>query len=206
MHAITCGEMDTNSYVVHSVSDMQCIIIDPADGEEIYTYIEKNSLKPKYIINTHGHYDHISGNEYLKKMYDVPVCISARDSEYLTNAQLNLSSLLGADYVSPAAEILVDGTSRLELDHNQITFIMTPGHTPGSMCISIGQGIFSGDLIFINGVGRTDLPGGSDRELVNSLKNVFLKFKFERMIYPGHGMSGKKMDFDEVLNQMFFTY
>lgn len=206
LHVISCGEMDTNSYILYSVSDSSCIIIDPADGEEIEEYILGSSLKPKYIINTHGHYDHISGNRYLRDRFDVPICISAKDSMYLSDPRLNLSGLLGYEYRSPEADIMLDSSSKLELDNNRISFIMTPGHTPGSMCISAGIGIFSGDLVFMNGIGRTDLPGGNEGEIVNSLKNVFSKFKFDRMIYPGHGMMGKKMDFDDVLGSMFFTY
>ncbi|MDY6787389.1 MAG: MBL fold metallo-hydrolase [candidate division WOR-3 bacterium] len=203
---LTNGQMDTNSYIISSLRTDRAIVIDPADGRRIHDYLESENLEPYYIINTHGHYDHISGNRYLVEKYGVPVCISPLDSDYLTDPGLNMSLFFSGEYTSPKADVYLEENKIIQLDDIMIKIISTPGHTPGSISLALNDIVFTGDLVFKNGIGRTDLPGGDIEALTDSLKNVFMKIKYENTIFPGHGESGKKIEFDSVLQQFFYTY
>ena len=185
---LTVGQMATNCYIV-SCDDKSATIIDPgSDADLISTHIKKRKLNVRYIINTHGHYDHIGAN-HIKHMIgnNVLLGIHKSDEEYLKTPELNLSTLVGIDYVSDSPDFFLQENQVIHLT-KKIFFsvIHTPGHTPGSVCLKLENYLFSGDLLFCGGVGRTDLPGGNENLLSKSLHTI-LELDKNILVLPGHG-------------------
>lgn len=169
----------TNCYILPSSG----ILIDPG-GEPDYILPAIKGLNLKYIINTHGHIDHIMENEKIRKATGALLLISEQDSLMLPSPLLNLSEFFGKGLeFKPADRIIKDGD---KIEH--ILVVATPGHTPGSISLVWDDCIFCGDTIFSNGYGRTDLPGGSLKDLKNSIKKL-LEFPEKTILYPGHGNS-----------------
>ncbi|MDD3803809.1 MAG: MBL fold metallo-hydrolase [bacterium] len=197
------GEISTNTHIISCLTDSTCMVIDPADGKVVSKFIENNNLKLKYIVNTHGHYDHISGNKFLKDKYNGLICIGAEDAEFLTNPALNMSAYVGDEFCSPKCDIILKNNDYLDLGDNRIFVRETPGHTQGSITLSLGNSFFSGDLLFMEGLGRTDLPGGDPVKLVESVRSFWSIVKMESFIYPGHGECGKKLMFENTMREIF---
>lgn len=175
-----------NCYVV-SEQDT-AIVIDPViEGEAVLAYLQARQLKLAAIINTHGHADHIAGNQWFREQTGAPVWIHATDAAYLTDPALNLSSMvMGEGMKSPEAERLLKDGDQIALGTAFLTVIHTPGHTPGSICL-LGPGVlFSGDTLFRSSVGRSDFPGGDARVLRESLQKL-KELPPATKIYPGHG-------------------
>ncbi|MEJ5307522.1 MAG: MBL fold metallo-hydrolase [candidate division WOR-3 bacterium] len=192
------GELETNTYFLIS-KDKKTIIIDPADGKMVVDYIKGNGLIPEKIVNTHGHYDHISGNLYLKNYFDIPICVGVKDYDFLLDPELNMSYYIGNNYISPQPEVILDEGYSFCFDQEIINVLSTPGHTPGSITLKIGNNIISGDLIFTEGIGRTDLFGGDYKSIIGSIKKIFSNINKETKIFPGHGFFGEAKKFSDVL-------
>ncbi|MEN3186582.1 MAG: MBL fold metallo-hydrolase, partial [Atribacterota bacterium] len=181
----------TNTYLL--VLGKEAILIDPAvPSQEICDTIKREGLYLRYIVNTHGHIDHIGGNTFFKECFpEARLLVHERDSLYLQNPSLNLSVELGKSFVSPSPDFLIRGLERysMAIFGEEVVFVATPGHTPGSMSLFLPkrQWLFSGDTLFAGSVGRMDLPGGSFRDLVASLMLIFEQFSDETLVYPGHG-------------------
>ncbi|HOK79574.1 MAG TPA: MBL fold metallo-hydrolase [bacterium] len=184
----TVGQMATNCYIVHD-DDKNALIIDPgANADLILTHIEKRKLNVRYIINTHGHYDHIGAN-YIKNMLNSrPLLgIHLSDETFLKNPELNLSILSGNDFVADSPDFFLEENQLIKVTEKfLLSVIHTPGHTPGSVCLKLGNCLFSGDLLFCGGVGRTDLPGGNEYLLFKSLHRI-LQLDRNMIVLPGHG-------------------
>lgn len=160
------GGYDSNlSYVVHDEKILKGIVIDPLNSEEIVSYVKENKIDLVYIINTHSHFDHVEGNDLLKNEFSCPV----------------VSHELEED----KADMKVKDGQVLEVGNLKIKVIHTPGHTPGGICLLIDNYLFTGDTIFINHVGRTDFPGGSQAEMIASIKKL-MQLNDDIIIYPGH--------------------
>lgn len=182
-------EFGTNSYIVWDEKSLEAIIIDPASNSDVFkTFISKENLKLKYLINTHGHLDHIGGNAHIKSQFDIPLIIHKDDADMLFNPNLNLSIAVGKKIISPRANILVSGDeSNYFIGKHKIKFIHTPGHTKGSMCVLIDNTLISGDTLFYESIGRTDLPGASYDEIASSIKSKLFVLPDSTLILPGHG-------------------
>jgi len=182
------GPLDTNCYLVHCGETLECAVVDPgAEADHIFPLILEFGLKPVYIINTHGHIDHIGANRDVKDKFGIPLGIHSLDGPLLEKVQqFELSFFLGAKESPPADFLLKDGDS-IAIGKSALLVIHTPGHTPGSVSL-LGDGIlFSGDTLFNGGVGRTDLPGGSTRDLEQSIRERILTLPPETIVLPGHG-------------------
>lgn len=180
---IVVGSLYTNCYIV-STKNKNGFIIDPGDDARIIKdYIIKKAIKVHFIINTHSHIDHIKADYEL----GFPVYIHQLDAPALENPKNNIStSILGDFNACKPAKKLDDGEV-IKLDDLQIQVIHTPGHSPGGICLKIDNVVFSGDTLFKDGIGRTDLPGGSYKEIMASIKNKLLCLDDNVKIYPGHG-------------------
>lgn len=182
------GPLDTNCYLVYCQETLDCAIIDPgAEAERIFPIVYDLGLTPSVLLNTHGHLDHIGANKDVKDKFSIPLCIHSLDKPLLESVlQSEMSFFLGAKE-SPAPDRLLQGEETITIGRSSLRVVHTPGHTPGSLSF-LGDGfLFSGDTLFNGGVGRTDLPGGSTRELEKSIRTRILTLPPETVVLPGHG-------------------
>jgi glyoxylase-like metal-dependent hydrolase (beta-lactamase superfamily II) len=184
---IPVGEMAVFCYLVGCEETGQAAAIDPAgDTERILALLEEKGLQLKYIVTTHGHADHTCGNLALAARTGAKTVMHALDDDFFTSAVgRRLSEAFGLRSAPPADIRVTDG-DRLALGALSLEFIHTPGHTPGGMCVRVGNNLFTGDTLFVGAVGRTDLPGGSLEELLRSIKEKLLPLPGETVIWPGH--------------------
>lgn len=181
-------DLFANSYIVID-EDNNCIIIDPSkDYDGLIKYIEKNSLTPKAILLTHGHYDHIRGVERLINYFSIPYYISFDEVDLLFDPYKNCSKMMSSPYVIDKKPITISDKEILKILKEDILCIATPFHTKGSMCFYFKDSkiLFSGDSLFIGSVGRSDLPTGNIRDFPNSIRKI-INLDDETIIYPGHG-------------------
>ncbi|MDK2816391.1 MAG: hydroxyacylglutathione hydrolase [Moorella sp. (in: firmicutes)] len=186
---LVVGPIGTNCYLVGCQETKEGAIIDPgAEGERILAVAREAGLKIRYIINTHGHIDHIGANGTIKNATGAAILIHNNDAPCLTDPGRNLSVLMGARERSPAADRLLQDGDTITIGRTiTLTVIHTPGHTPGGICLK-GEGlIFTGDTLFAGSIGRTDFPGGSFNQLLNSIKEKLFVLEDNLKIYPGHG-------------------
>lgn len=184
------GDLATNCYVIHN--GQEALLLDPALGsEELRRWIEDQNLTVRYIVNTHGHIDHIGGNAFFKEAFPgALLAVHDADLLYLVRPDLNLSQEFSQAFVSPLPDLTFQGEDAwIVLGDENVEVLQTPGHTPGSVCLFFPkkQWLFSGDTLFFGSVGRTDLPGGSFRDLVESLGKIFERFSDGVQVFPGHG-------------------
>ena len=179
--------MQANCYILAVTTSAEAIIIDPgADYTKIKSALDKDNLKAQVIINTHGHIDHMGANHE----FGIPVWIHRLDADHLINPMKNGSLIfLQFPYRSPSASRLLEDGEEITVADITLKVIHTPGHTPGGICLKVDNILFTGDTLFCGSIGRTDLPGGSQQELVNSIKEKLLVFDDNTVIYPGHGPS-----------------
>lgn len=185
---IVVGELMTNCYLLGCKQTKATAIIDPgAESEKIIKEIDKANLEPKFIILTHGHGDHIGAINGLKKKYNIPVYIHENDKELLENSYLNFSAFMFGKETSIIADKKLKDNDTIVLGNFKIKVLHTPGHTPGSIVLKCNNILFSGDTLFQNGIGRTDLPGGSYDKIINSIKTKIFSLPDDTIVYPGHG-------------------
>ena len=184
---VVCGDIATNCYIV-SNEIKKCFLIDPgAEGEKIAKIIDRNGLEPLFILNTHGHYDHIGADKFLAEKYKIPVFVHEKDYELLLDADKNFSSYFNNSIVFEDAKTFNEGFE-FEFDKQKWKVMHTPGHTMGSVVFfnEDEKLLFTGDTLFSEGWGRTDLYGGDEEALKDSLSKL-LFFDREYRCYPGHG-------------------
>jgi len=178
----------TNTYLVWDEDSKEAIYIDPAAPDKILIQeIQSKNLILKCIVNTHGHGDHIAGNKLLIDHFKTQLCIQQDDAKMLIDPHLNFSAAIGFNLVSPKADIVLKDDGVLKLGNKEIIIIHTPGHTKGGICLYIENLLFSGDTLFCESIGRTDLPGGNYGELEKSIKEKLFILPDETIVLPGHG-------------------
>jgi len=181
IETFTVGMLSTNCYVVNSEKSKEAIVIDPGldspiEAQQIFDFITKEKLKIKLILNTHGHQDHISGDIVFQEKYNVPIYIHKYDAPLLEVLEQNKFP----------APVLLENGSLINVGDESFTVMLTPGHTPGSICLVGEKLVFTGDTLFNEGIGRTDFPGGSMRDMRQSLQKI-VQLPDYFLIYPGHG-------------------
>jgi hydroxyacylglutathione hydrolase len=191
--SFTFNPLQQNTYVVYNHKN-KAIIIDPgcyftAEEKELESFIQLHDLQVVYLINTHCHLDHVFGNKWAFEKYKQPLHIHTLEEKVLAFAPISGQSwgLPFSNYEGPL-EFLKENTS-LFVDEDELQLLLTPGHSPGSLCFYCPQQNFviAGDVLFRESIGRTDLPGGSHQHLINSIKTQLYTLPNETVIYNGHG-------------------
>lgn len=188
--------LQENCYVVNDDSK-EAVVIDcgaffDTDYQEINAYISDHHLKPVHLLCTHGHFDHVFGNDFIHETYGLKPEIHADDAHLVADiagqcAALNIN--LGYNRQSPPTGRLLQDGDFIAFGQHQLQVISTPGHTPGGICFycESEKVIFTGDTLFRLSVGRTDLPGGSHRQLMESICKRLGALPQDTVAYPGHG-------------------
>lgn len=186
--ALLVGPLATNCYIAYCEETLEAIIIDPGgDANRILDYVSKENLEVKFIVNTHGHADHVSADDELRKTLKAHLLIHRADLEMLENPDLNLSAFMNETVKVSRPDRLLEDGDIVNFGMVRLKVIHTPGHTPGSICLLGEDSLFTGDTLFAGSVGRTDIPGGSFRQLIHSLKFRIMPLPDGLKVYPGHG-------------------
>ena len=182
-----------NTYVLSDEKDA-CCLIDPGcyfDNErvELKEYIEQQGLSPKILLNTHCHLDHVFGNKFVYDTWDLPLHLHEKEKPVLDQApEMGLEwELPFENYRGEFIFLKVGGS--IELGKHSLTILFLPGHSPGSVgfyCAAQGF-LIGGDVLFREGIGRADLPGGDHATLLHSIRERLWKLPDETVVYPGHG-------------------
>lgn len=182
------GSLQTNCYIVGCEDTKEGAIIDPGgDAKRILAEVERLGLKIKYVINTHGHFDHTLANKGVVKATGASLAIHSADAPLLTQGGgAFFFGMMGK--ASPPADTILEEGQVLTLGQIGLKVLHTPGHSPGSICLySEKEGVlFDGDVLFNMGMGRYDLPGGNGSVLMESIRRL-LTLPNETTVYPGHG-------------------
>jgi len=182
-----------NTYVVWDETDA-CAVIDagnssPREDAALDNFIADHGLKPVLAVNTHGHFDHTLGVVHLKERYGIPFALSGKDRFLLEHAQTS-GSIFGVQVgPMPAIDLDLDTVPELRFGNTTLRVIATPGHTPGHVALyePLSKTLFTGDTLFRESIGRTDLPGGDYSWIMRSILERIVPLGDETKVFPGHG-------------------
>lgn len=183
-----------NTYIIWD-DTLEAAVIDAGnmnerENEVLAKFIADNGLKPKYALNTHGHFDHLLGVDFLREKYGAQLAMSSKDEFLLKGASVS-AELFGvkADALPEAIDIDLEGKESIKFGNTELKIIPTPGHTPGHVAFFEPESkvLFTGDTLFRESIGRTDLPGGDYSWIMRSIIENILPLGDDVKIYPGHG-------------------
>lgn len=186
------GPLFVNCYVIYDENAKEAIVIDPGDEPDlIVDFIKEKGLYVKYILCTHGHFDHIGAVKEIKEETDAKIALHEKEIETYRNSSSIAREFFGMQIdPQPEPDILLKDGESIFIGNLQFRIIHTPGHSPGSISVYCNGYLFTGDTLFAGSAGRTDLMGGSMQELLNSLKKIATLPK-DTVIFPGHGPNTK---------------
>lgn len=189
LKCLQVGMLASNCYIFGDEKNKKAVIIDPGgNAEDILNIIKQEGFTVDLILLTHGHVDHVAALDEVRAATGARVAIHENDASMLISPEQNLSKYMGTLISLSPAEIKLKGNEKLAAGDLTIEIIHTPGHTPGSISIKVGSIIFTGDTLFAGSIGRSDFPGGSFEQLIDSIKNKLLVQDDDVIIYPGHGI------------------
>ncbi len=180
------GQMAVFAYLVGDQESGDALVIDPAEETDaLIEAAEKNKVKIRYIVNTHGHVDHTGGNVDMKKKTGAEIIIHEDDADMLVSTPAAMLRMFGAKQSPPADRTVRDGDF-IDIGSIRLQVIHTPGHSPGSMVLFIDGYAFTGDTLFVEAVGRSDFPGGSGEVMFDSIQRKICTLPDETVVLPGH--------------------
>jgi glyoxylase-like metal-dependent hydrolase (beta-lactamase superfamily II) len=204
---LTTGQWQANCYVVAAPGVADCVIIDPGQDSaaRLRELLAENQLKPKGLLATHGHFDHVASAAEIADEFNVPLWIHSADRHLLTEPAAGLGAdgaamvkkLLRTPMVEPARVEEFDSITELNLARLTFSVTHAPGHTEGSVLLGLDYNrrhpqidrlVFTGDVVFAGSVGRTDLPGGDPKVMSQTLSDVVLALSDTSALLPGHGV------------------
>ena len=199
------GPIDANNYLLIDEESKEAVMIDCSDArKELLEEIKSLGIKLKYILLTHGHFDHILGVSSFEKEFNVDTYMAKEDEEQVQAAPGMIQYFTGVrpPEFAKISHFVKDG-DEFFIGKTKIKAISTPGHTQGGMCYLIDNDLFSGDTLFFRSVGRTDFPGGDFDKIKHSVKDVLFKLPDDVVVHPGHNQKstiGYEKKFNEIIN------
>lgn len=190
--SIVVGPFQVNCYLYFDESAREGVIIDPgAEEQAIIRAIDKAGIHPLAVLLTHGHADHIAAVAPLMNHYQIPLYAGKGEEALLSDPSLNMSAFVGSPLTAPPPDTLLKDNELVQLGPIELRVLATPGHSPGGICyLDERAGIlFCGDTLFWGSVGRTDFPGCSHEQLIDSIERQLLTLPPGVTCYPGHGPS-----------------
>lgn len=184
---ILIGSFDIFCYVLGDPETGEGIVVDPGGpADQILQRAKAAGVnKILLIVNTHSHVDHTAGNEDMHRATDAPIAIHEAEANGLANPNSAMLAMFGAK-ASPAASRLLKDGEKITFGNQSVEVIHTPGHSPGGICLYFPGYVLTGDTLFVGGVGRTDLPGGSYQVLQSSIRNRLFTLPDDTVVLPGH--------------------
>jgi hydroxyacylglutathione hydrolase len=185
---LAVGPIMANCFIVGCEETNETVVIDPGDEpDRILLTLADLKLKVKYILNTHGHFDHVSGNKKMKSATGADILIHPLDAPMLSQLSASAAAWgLSADDSPPADKTLEEGDT-VSFGRITLEVIHTPGHTPGGISFSTDGHVFVGDTLFAGSIGRTDFTGGDYDTLISSIKNKLFILGDDVRVFTGHG-------------------
>ena len=178
LHQMELGPMQNFVYLIGCENTREAAVVDPAwDVETILKVAKNHNLQIKTVLLTHTHFDHINGVEAILEKTDARVFVHKKEAAMLQYGSSSIKKIESGDAV--------------KVGNLDVTFVHTPGHTPGSQCFYVGNRLITGDTLFINGCGRCDLPGGNPEEMYQSLTGKLRKMDDHTRVYPGHNYADR---------------
>lgn len=201
------GPLDVNTYVLTDEKSKEAILIDVGGSfQTIKKELDKYGFKIKFVLNTHGHFDHVLGEIEIQENFpQIPICIHKDDTSHFSRLEQELQ-MWGFNTNTPALKpsLYIDENTELLLGSQKINILYTPGHSKGSLSYYIDGKLFSGDTLFYRSIGRTDFYDGNYNELINSIKDNLLTLPENTIVFPGHGPSTNIKD-EKSLNPYLTT-
>ena len=202
--ALTVGPMMANCFILGCEQSREAVVIDPGgDTNIILLSLADSKLRVKYIINTHGHPDHVGGNKKMKDATGADILIHARDAPMIEVMGHGASSFGFGMGSSPAADRMIEDGDIISIGNIEIKVIATPGHSPGGISLYTDGVVFVGDTLFAGSIGRTDFPGGDFQTLITSIKQKLFALDDDVRVLTGHGPEttiGRERRFNPFLN------
>lgn len=188
IQTLAVGPLQVNCFILGCEKSRKAAVIDPGgEGERILEALNAAGLELQSIINTHGHFDHVGANGYLKEATGAELLLHEADVPLLRRAAEHAAVFGLRTTSSPEPDRTLTGGERLAVGDLELQVIHTPGHSPGGICLLAAGHLFSGDALFAGSVGRTDLPGGNTETLIAGIRERLLVLPEETIVHPGHG-------------------
>lgn len=184
------GPLEVNTYVLKDETTKETVLIDVGGSfGEIKKTLENDGYNVKFILNTHGHFDHVMGEIEVQQNYpEIPIYINKEDESHFSRLQEELKMWGFGVQIEPLKPTMfIDETTSLKIGNYNIKILHTPGHSKGSLSYYVDGNLFSGDALFMRSIGRTDFYDGDFDELITSIKTKLLNLPDETKVYPGHG-------------------
>ncbi len=186
--------LQENTYIVWD-DTLEAVVIDAGNMSEkenaaLEQFLSERGLKPVYALNTHGHFDHLMGVEFLRSRYGAKFAVSSKDKFLVESAKQNAAMFgIGGGNIVEVIDVDLEGMESIKFGQTELQIITTPGHTPGHVVFYEPQAkvLFTGDTLFRESIGRTDLPGGDYSWIMNSILEKIMPLGDEVQVYPGHG-------------------
>lgn len=184
-----CGALANNAYLWYDTDSKEGMLVDPAMGSEyLADNIRSLELSLKYLINTHGHFDHTFNNRFFKDAFPEATFLIHKGDEHMLKAQTEMASMFGFDAESsPPPDAYIDESTNILLGQFAFVVLEVPGHSPGGIALHFGSDVLVGDALFEGSIGRTDLPGGDHTQLIGAIRQKLFTLPDETIVYPGHG-------------------
>ncbi len=182
------GPIMANCFIIGCEETKEAIVVDPGDdADRILMALAKLELKVKYLVNTHGHFDHVGANKRMKEVTGAILAIHSGDAPMLSELSQSASMFGLSAENSPEPDLVLKDGDEISFGKITLRVIHTPGHSQGGICLYTEGHLFAGDTLFARSIGRTDLPGGNFDTLIASIKDKLLILDDDTVVYTGHG-------------------